>query len=55
MFDRPKYMSELHELNSEYCGLQYFQRHPLEVFYKKGVLKNFHKIHRKTRVPDLLS
>ena len=28
------------------------QKQPPEVLYKKGILKIFHKIHRKTPVPE---
>ena len=30
------------------------QKHPPEVFCKKGVLRNYAKIHRKTPVPESL-
>ena len=41
--------------SKSFFRLTHFQKHSLEVFYKKIVLKNFakvYKIHRKTPVPE---
>ena len=37
---------------NEYICFELFEKQPTEVFYEKGCSENFHKIHRKTPVPE---
>ena len=37
---------------NEYICFELFEKQPTEVFYKKSCSENFHKIQRKTPVPE---
>ena len=44
----------LHKIRSIFMATSNIQKQPPEVFYKKGVLKNFTKFTEKAPVPECL-